>query len=382
MSIDSVTSYNPNNVNDTLYAYQSNRTVATNPIQQVPKTNYASSVSIETPPDTFELSAESKIRGKLEKNKEKSMPTWLKGLLLVGGTAVTAYGCVVGHRALTKPSIEKVAQNFSEIFRRDVSKDEAQKLINNYKELLNIEDTEEFVKKAFEQVKKDYGYEKTPIELKINKIKDYLGSADAGWSGENGELSINLLIDKSGNVCNQNKRGRKCILQTLLHEFQHTKQDEFAYRTSRDDIVKAILNRKTDQSVMINNIKNILSKKSKLEIQAKELNISVEDCKKRYEKLLKNLEQGKYDFSKINFDENTQIALDDIFKNYKKFAENSEEYKLGLKYIENNNNYIQPGIDRKRYEKQILESEAFGVEDKFDKIYNSFANIWRIPFFM
>ena len=171
-------------------------------------------------------------------------------------------------------------------------------------------------------------------------------------------------------------------MQTLLHEFQHTKQDEFAYRTSRDDIVKAILNRKTDQSVMINNIKNILSKKSKLEIQAKELNISVEDCKKRYEKLLKNLEQGKYDFSKINFDENTQIALDDIFKNYKKFAENSEEYKLGLKYIENNNNYIQPGIDRKGYEKQILESEAFGVEDKFDKIYNSFANIWRIPFFM
>jgi hypothetical protein len=310
------------------------------------------------------------------------MSTGLKWLLGIGVTAAAVYGAVVGHRALTKPSLEKkVAQNFSEIFRRDVSKDEAQKLVNNYKELLNIEDTEEFVKKAFEQVKKDYGYENVPIELKINKIKNYLGSGDAGWRSENGELSINLLIDNSGKVCNRNKRGRKCILQTLLHEFQHTKQDEFAYRTSRDDIVKAILNRKTDQSVMINNIKNILSKKSKLEIEAKELNISVEDCKKRYEKLLKNLEQGKYDFSKINFDENTQIALDDIFKNYKKFAENSEEYKLGLKYIENNNNYIQPGIDRKGYEKQILESEAFGAEDKFEEIYNSFANIWRIPFF-
>lgn len=377
MSIDSVTSYNPNNVNDTLYAYQSNRTVGTNPIQQVPKTNYTSSVSLDTSPDTFELSAESKIKN----NKDKGMSAGLKALLWIGGTTAAVYGAVVGHRALTKPSIEKVAKNFSEIFRRDVSKEEAQKLVNNYIELLNIEDTEEFVKKAFEQVKKDYGYEKTPIELKINKIKDYLGSADAGWCSENGELSINLLIDNSGKVCNKNKRGRKCILQTLLHEFQHTKQDEFAYRTSRDDIVKAILNRKRDQSVIINNIKNILSKKSKLEIEAKKLNISVEECKKRYEELLKELEQGKYDFSKIKFDKNTQIALDNIFKDYKKFPENSEEYKLGLKYIENNNNYIQAGIDRNGYEKQILEAEAFGVEDKFKEIYNSFANIWRIPFF-
>ena len=48
MSDYSVTNYNPNNINDTLYTYQSNRTVATNPIQQVPKTNYASSVSLET----------------------------------------------------------------------------------------------------------------------------------------------------------------------------------------------------------------------------------------------------------------------------------------------------------------------------------------------
>ena len=46
MSDYSVTNYNPNNINDTLYAYQSNRTVATNPIQQVPKTNYASSVRL------------------------------------------------------------------------------------------------------------------------------------------------------------------------------------------------------------------------------------------------------------------------------------------------------------------------------------------------
>ena len=103
------------------------------------------------PPDTVEISAKDKIQNQ---QKEKGMSTATKvGFAVIGGLA-TAYACVVGHRMLTKPSIEKVAQNFSEIFRRDVSKDEAQNLAKRYKEIFEIKDSEEFTRTLFNQVKK------------------------------------------------------------------------------------------------------------------------------------------------------------------------------------------------------------------------------------
>ena len=58
----SVTGYNPNNAYDTLYARQNQNIVVSDSIPQATtRTNYAK-VSLETPPDTFELSAESKIK--------------------------------------------------------------------------------------------------------------------------------------------------------------------------------------------------------------------------------------------------------------------------------------------------------------------------------
>lgn len=327
--------------------------------------------------DTVQISAEKEI-----KNKQKEgLSTGAKWAIGLATTAAAVYGCIVGHRMLTKPSIEKVAKNFSEIFRRDVSKEEAQKIINDYKKLLDIEDTEKFIKEAFEQVKKDYGYEKIPIKLEVNKVKDYLGSSDATWCGEEGILSINTLIDKNGKVLNTNKRVRKNLLQTIMHEFQHVKQDEIAYRTSRNEIVKAILEKNTNQQDLIHSIENILSKKSKIEIEAKKLNMPIEECKKQYEKILENLKSGKYSFDKIKFDTNTKIGLDDLFKEYSKFTTDSKEYELGQKYIQNTKNYIKSGVDRKGYENQILEAEAFRTEKKFEEIYNYFANKWRIPFF-
>lgn len=327
--------------------------------------------------DTVQNSAEKEIKTK----KKEGLSTGAKWAIGIAGTALATYGCVVGHRMLNKPSIEKVAKNFSEIFRRDVSKEEAKKIINDYKKLLDIKDTEKFIKEAFEQVKKDYGYEKIPIKLEVNKVKDYLGSSDATWCGEKGILSINILIDKNGKVLNTNKRVRKNLLQTIMHEFQHVKQDEIAYRTSRNEIVKAILEKKTNQQDLIHSIENILSKKSKIEIEARKLNISVEECKKQYEKILEDLKSGKYSFDKIKFDTNNKIGLDDLFKDYSKFTTGSKEYELGQKYIQNTKNYIKSGIDRNGYENQILEAEAFRTEKKFEEIYNYFANIWRIPFF-
>lgn len=373
MSDYSVTNYNPNNINDTLYAYQSNRTVATNPIQQVPKTNYASSVSLDTPPDTFELSAESKIKN----NKDKGMSAGLKALLWIGGTAAAVYGAVVGHRALTKPSIEKVAKNFSEIFRRDVSNEEAQKLVNNYKELLNIEDTEEFVKKAFEQVKKDYGYRNVPIKLDIKKATSRLKDK-AGWIPLDGKLEIELEINKkTGNLSKINKYSRMSIIKSMIHEFQHVKQSEISYRTASEEYIEALYN-SLDKSI-VQRLENTLKDNKKLEEMARERNKTVEECKKSIEECINRLK--KQNANTADIDKNEETILDKIFKDFPKFNKESKEYELGEKYINNQKNYIAPDVDHVGYEKQLLEAEAFRTEPKFEEIYNSFANIWRIPFF-
>ena len=86
--------------------------------------------------DVVELSAEKEIKTK----KKEGLSTGAKWAIGLATVATATYGCVVGHRMLTKPSIEKVAKNFSEIFRRDVSKEEALKITERYKEIFKIND--------------------------------------------------------------------------------------------------------------------------------------------------------------------------------------------------------------------------------------------------
>ncbi len=328
--------------------------------------------------DVVQISAGDKI--KESSNSEKTgMSTGAKWALGILGTAGAVYGAVVGHRMLTKPSIEKVAKNFSEIFRRDVSKDEAEKLVKKYEELLNIEDTEEFCKKAFEEVKKDYGYENIPITLKINKVKDVNGAGDAGWDSEIGIININLLTDRfTEKVFEKNRRGRKCELQKIIHEFQHVKQDEIAYRTSRDGIAEAIHETRGNMQNLKANAQSLLNgKKYKLEQQAKEMNISVEELRKRLECAIKNIDDKKY--GNVPFDKDKRIVLDDFFEKLPKFDKNSNEYKLGLKYIDSTKNYVKSANNRKGYHSQILENEAENSEKIFEEIYNYFASPYRIP---
>ena len=349
------------------------------PKQPAASVIYPTFKAVQTPSqDVVQISAGEKIKESSNSGKT-GMSTGAKWALGILCAAVAAYGCVVGHRMLTKPSIEKVAKDFSEIFRRDVSKDEAEKLVKKYEELLNIEDTEEFCKKAFVEVKKDYGYENIPISLKINKVKDVNGAGDAGWDSERGIININLLTDRlSGKVFEKNRRGRKCELQKIIHEFQHVKQDEIAYRTSRDGTAEAIHETRGNMQKVKENIQNLLNgKKYKLEQMANKMNKSVEELRKILEDTIKNIDDKKY--KNIPFDKDKRIALDDLFEKLPILDKDSQEYKLGLKYIENIKNYIRPGNDRKGYHSQILEKEAENSAKIFEEIYNYFASPYRIP---
>lgn len=320
--------------------------------------------------DTVEISAKDKI----EEPQKKGMSTGAKWALGILGGAATIYGCVVGHRALTKPSLEKVAQNFSEIFRRDVSKDEAQKLVSEYKDLLKIEDTEEFCKKAFEKVKKDYGYENLNIPLIIEPMSSAHGAA-ASWSTNRGKLAIFNNLN-----CNIGEYGRKRILRSLIHEFQHAKQTEISYRTSPEKLLDAIRD-----SSFRHRIEFVLNlPKEKQEALAKEADMSLDDFVK-YLKEIGRDKNGGFDLTsaegkKLGQFNRSEVSncLDSLFGEMPKFAKGSKEYELGMKYIEAERNYVPHNLNEVLYRKNLLEVDAYATESKWSTIYNYFANPWRL----
>lgn len=326
------------------------------------------SVNYTPPPDTVEISAGNKINEASNLEKKTGMSTGAKIGLGILGTAAAAYGCVVGHRMINKPSLEKVAKNFSEIFRRDVSKDEAQKMVNNYKELLEIKDTEEFCKKAFEQVKKDYGYENLNIPLIFKPQKTWKDSAS--WNSEEGILTLHIKDSFGKDI---GTFGRKDIIKSLLHEFQHAKQTEYAYRTSPEKYLQA-----HKDNLPLAKIAGIFMRPKEIQLKfAKSLNMSLSE----FHAFLKTCAKEK-DFDCNLFKNNIGVkdikAIEKLFGKSSRFEIGSKEYNQGLEYIKGIANYINPKIDDKLYRSQLLEKEAYATGDKFKEIYNYFANPWRL----
>lgn len=340
MSDYSVTNYNPNNAYDSLYVRQNQNVVASDTIpQQTTRTNYGTKVSLETPPDTFELSAESNIK----RDKEKGMPTWLKGTLWVGGTAAAIYGCVVGHRAFNKPSLEKVAETFSKTFRKDISKEEAQKIADRYKEIFKIKDDKEFQDKLFNQLKKDYSLEHTNFGYTVKK----LSNGEKGYFNPYGKPTFSTSsdggtnIDLAANTCFgfDERLSRTSLFKTMVHEMNHAKQFELCCRTNWQEA--------------------IMPSRTKL------LNTE----------LVKELKEKGYDIEKL-VSESLENHIGKMPKN--DIAKGSKEYELGMKYIENNKNYIVSDKDPIGYRKQLVEAESYEVEDNMAKTLDYFLPIWRI----
>ena len=61
--------------------------------------------------------------------------------------------------------------------------------------------------------------------------------------------------------------------------------------------------------------------------------------------------------------------LEDIFGSFKKIDSNSPDYQKGLKYLDNEANYIDAHDDKNGYLHQIIEKEAYGAEHLFYKIW-------------
>ena len=129
-------------------------------------------------------------------------------------------------------------------------------------------------------------------------------------------------------------------MNTIVHELNHAKQFEISYKTNAEEALSSYV--------------------SKLE---EELSF------------VKELKQKGYDI------------VAELKKPLKEFLgitpanslkQSSKEYELGLKYIENQKNYISATKDPRGYMEQPLEKESFHVEKLMDKSLNYFLSPWRI----
>ena len=253
-------------------------------------------------------------------------------MLGIAGTAATIYGGVVLHRQINKPSIEKVAKNFSEIFRKEVSADDAQKMVNRYKEIFEIKDEKTFRDTMFNQLKKDYGLENTDFGLTIEKLEDGIGGGFNHLGAKNGKVGEGLRLDSNNCVQINEKyaKKRKVYFSKLVHELNHAKQFEIAYRTNSKEAMKINLSERLINDTAV------------------------------FDKVQKYIKEVMGD-----------TKPDSLIKG-------SKEYELGLKYIADMKHYVSSSQDFDTYLGQFIETESRNAEKMMAEIENSFLSIWRI----
>lgn len=216
---------------------------------------------------------------------------------------------------------------FEGIFRKNLTKDEAKQLCSKYKEILQEPDLREYAKKLFEQIKKDFGLNYLPLELKI-KEENNAGLGTNG--GTSSCLDFMLLKYHKDNPLN-----RIGIFVILMHELNHAKQNEIAIATDAEAYTRAIASRahKNPENSTI---------------------------------ALNELE--KYIIDEIGLE-----TIMNIKNKFGKVDEGTKLYNQGMAYIENAQNYVELSeFDAdlfKKYKKQILEKESYDVQYKAEELY-------------
>lgn len=264
-------------------------------------------------------------------NKSFLQKHWWK--MLIGAGAVAA-GIILTKGKLwgkEKPaSFEKIQQNLAEIFeRKDLTKEEAESLLQKYKEIYNIKDKNEFIQQAFNQVKKDLGYENTPIEV---VIRDKIIKEDKG--------RITLASYNPQNIKIYAKRPKEEILGRLMHEFKHMKQFESMFRGDSKRCAQIFID---------------------------------------FYKILKDPSLKKiYDENPKAFEEVVEELLAKYFGHLPKFERNSMEYAQTEKYFEAWKNYNKDSKNGyKDYANNLFEQEAKHIGGLMQEVAKYIKNMGK-----
>ena len=328
-------------------------------------------------PDTVEISAKNK------KQKE-GMSTGMKWLLGLTGTATVVYAGLVGHRAFSRPTLELLQKDFKEIFRREVSKEEIPNILQNYKEIMKIENDKEFCEKAFEQVKKDYGYEKLDIIPTLSEETNTIFGGQWIISGEAFLLFYKNIIKLFGGEFNKITKAK--ILDSIFHEFQHVKQTEYCMRTNPEKFFDAILSEKVINQRLIEQSEKVLNDEKALEYVANTQGITKEQYRQILQQELAIIKEKGYkslpEVERLMGEKLRLIKshLYDLFGGMEKFKPDTQEYELGEQYIKNFKDYkaAELNSDNKEYLNQLVEKEAFKAEGLSLDIPKRLKSIWNI----
>lgn len=331
--------------------------VTENPINTQEKNKTLAFKSKPTPSDSVELS---------KKKKESSTGTklgigigiaaiaglcveliWGKGKhlkslweKLCGKSTDGGKGVSEGKKYLDK--IDDIKDNFSKIFGKDYTKDEANELALKYKEIFETQDNTEFMGKIFTQLQKDY---KLPdIPYSIVEMPGNLNYAEWSLFGGGVKYNKNLLnCVIENNVARFTDIDRTHVVKALAHEMKHATQDKLANQ--------------------VNIRKNIMAHIER------EQRYNTECWQENLRKCGNNTEETKRKFVNALYD-----AMIPSLKTLERIPENSPQYQKGLEYIENTQSYIRPEDGLARYRNQLVEKEAFDAGDRMEQIYKWLMN--------
>lgn len=259
------------------------------------------------------------------KQEDKTFVEKNWGKLLLGAGAITAGVFLTKGKLWGKETFVQAQKNLSEIFRKDIPKEEAEAMLKRYKELFKIQDKEEFIKQIYNQAKKDYGYEHLDLNyiLSKGKVIDGAKKAAGGFHPLGLDVNRNSLNNYAFDFAQDHSK--ESLFGIIMHELRHCKQHEIAYRTDKEKFMQVLLNARTQS-------------------------VGVRDAyKKGIEKI-----------------------YSPVWDKLPKIQPGTKEYEQGMKYIDNIGLYKNG--DESGYLSQILETDARDTETKAKKIYK-FINL-------
>lgn len=133
-------------------------------------------------------------------------------------------------------NVEQIQDAFSQIFGKNISKDEASMIAKKYKDIISKDNIDTLADELFIELKKDYGLH--GIELcKESKIS--LGANTQGGAMINPTATkITLYMD----AILEQKNPKQTLFDVLCHELCHARQTRILYRANKEKLIDIIAN--------------------------------------------------------------------------------------------------------------------------------------------
>lgn len=286
---------------------------------------------------------------------------------------------VIAPKMIKRASLKECQKQFSEIFRREVSASETETLVKRYKELYKIDKPDEFIKKAFEQVKKDYGYENAKIDCSIHfySLKSLFEQLTRNKQlfrvGETRPINLEMCITVLGRKPEQKLKSvhKTHILNILFHEFKHLQQYEYCYHKDKNQLFKTFWNELIKAKVQPQDIEAFL-KPFEHRTQRQNINIKTLLNESFLNKIFRRKNKPEERTLKERFNRYLDYTYTKAFENIPK-KDLSKYDSIINKYFKSLKSYrtTENATSLKDYKNQFVETEAYSAGEFAKRMSNN-----------